>query len=400
MRRKFRFLWPTVIGLAVVALIAYGFVPRPVEADFGAATRGRLLVTVDEDGKTRIRERYAVAAPLAGQLLRVHLEAGDPVEAGKTVLAVIEPTDPALLDPRSRAEVEARVRVAESNKQRIQDELERAREAYQLARLNLDRAHPLVRSGGLTREDYDALVQRERIAQKEVEAAKSAVQVAASEIKLAEAALVRTRPGSPGEPAPGHLPILSPINGRVLRVYQESAAVVAPGTKLLELGDPNDLEMEIDVLSADAVKVRPGARVIIEHWGGGEPLEGRVRVVEPAGFLKVSALGVEEQRVWVIADFTGPPEKRAALGDAYRVEARIVVWEGENVLKVPAGALFRHNGGWAVYAVRDGRAVLAPVEVGHTNGLETELLGGLAEGDAVILHASDRVREGVLVKPR
>ena len=216
---------------------------------------------------------------------------------------------------------------------------------------------------------------------------------------MAKAVLIRSKPRSPGETLP-RLEILAPVSGQVLRVFQESETVVSPGARLLEVGNPIDLEAEIDVLSADAVKVRPGDRVILEHWGGGEPLAGRVRVVEPSAFTKVSALGVEEQRVYVIVDFVDPPEKRSNLGDAYRVEARIVVWESADVLKVPAGALFRRGTQSAPYAVVRGRAEEGVVRIGNRNDTEAEVLDGLSEGERVVLYPGDRVMPGVRVASR
>jgi HlyD family secretion protein len=238
------------------------------------------------------------------------------------------------------------------------------------------------------------------MASENLKAAQFRLQVAQFELEVAQAALIHTRPDIQDASRIRRLEIRSPINGRVLRVFQESTAVVPAGARLLELGDPEGLEVGIDVLSADGVKIKPGAMVALEHWGGEEPLLGRVRLVEPAAFLKVSALGVEEQRVNVIVDFVDPPEKRRSLGDALRVEARIVIWEHESVLKVPAGALFRHDNGWAVFVVINRRAQLRTVQIGWNNGLEAELRQGLEENDRVILYPSDRIRDGVVIAPR
>jgi HlyD family secretion protein len=266
-----------------------------------------------------------------------------------------------------------------------------------LARSELERLAKL--RGTVSQQEYDAAVQRERVAAQNLRAAEFAARIAEFELEMAKAVLIRSKPRSPGETLP-RLEILAPVSGQVLRVFQESETVVSPGARLLEVGNPIDLEAEIDVLSADAVKVRPGDRVILEHWGGGEPLAGRVRVVEPSAFTKVSALGVEEQRVYVIVDFVDPPERRPNLGDAYRVEARIVVWESADVLKVPAGALFRRGPEWAVFAVVDGRAEERVVRVGHRSDTEAEVLAGLSEGEQVVLYPGDRVGPGVRVAPR
>jgi HlyD family secretion protein len=389
-----------VFGLAVVGAIVYSFRPQPVGVDLARVARGALRVTVDEDGRTRIKERYVVSAPLAGQLLRIGLDPGDSVGAGKTVLAVLEPIDPALLDARARAEAEARVKASEAALKRADANLDRARAADELARSEHARARRLARSGSVSQQELDDAAFRERAAAEELRAAQLGVQIARFELELAQAALLRTRANSPGDLETWRVEVRSPIDGRVLRVLQESSAVVTPGTRLLELGDPTDLEIEIDVLSQDAVQIRPGAKVLLEHWGGEQPLVARVRLVEPAAFTKISALGVEEQRVWVVADFVDPPEKRKTLGDGYRVEARVVVWEGSDILQVPAAATFRQGEGWAVFVVADSTAVLRPVRLGRSNGLEVEVVEGLEENDTVIVHPSDKIKDGTAIVPR
>jgi HlyD family secretion protein len=255
-------------------------------------------------------------------------------------------------------------------------------------------------SRNLSAEEYDIARNKERIALKERQAAEFSVKIAGFELEYAKAALIRTKPLSPEDPVARPFDIRSPIDGKVLHILQRSEKQVEPGAGLVEVGDPANLEIEVDVLSTDAVKVKPGDRMLLERWGGDQPLEARVRVVEPAGFTKISALGVEEQRVWIIADFVDPLAARQRLGDAYRVEARIVIWEGQDVLKVPAGAVFRHGEGWAVYRVQSGKVEVHPVEVGHSNGLETEILDGLDVSDEVVVHPSDRIKAGVSIVPR
>ncbi len=276
----------------------------------------------------------------------------------------------------------------------------KARSDHDYAVGELRRVRSAFDRGGASQQELDVAEARERRSLRIAASAQFRVHVAEFELEQAKAALIRTRPRSTGEPDETRFEIRSPIDGRVLRLFQESATIVAPGTQLLELGNLRDLEIVIDVLSSDGVRISPGARVWLEHWGGSEPLGARVRLIEPAAFTKISSLGVEEQRVNVIADFDAPPEKYARLGDAYRVEARIVVWESDHVLKVAAGALFRHGDGWAVFRIVAGRARLQPVKVGHSNGLETEIRDGLAEGDLVVAYPSDKVRNGVRVKPR
>lgn len=386
--------------LVLLAGLVYAFVPRPIEVEVATVTRGPLQVTVNEDGKTRIKERYIVSTPLGGRLLRVELHPGDAVEAGKTLLTTLEPNDPELLDPRTRAQAEARVKAAEATRHRAGPQLERARTAHEFAKTELDRAQRLYRENTLSHQELDNAEQKERTTAEELKSAQFAVQIADYELELARAALLRTTPGSSRASDAWHFPILAPINGRVLRVFQESSTVVSAGARLLELGDPADLEVEVDVLSADAVKIKTGAKVFLEHWGGDAPLPGRVRVVEPSGFLKISALGVEEQRVNVIVDFTDPPAWRGSLGDAYRAEARIVIWEGANVLKVPTGALFREGEDWAVFTVTNGKARLQRVTLGHRNDLDAEVRVGLVEGTQIIVHPSDKVETGGKVLAR
>lgn len=384
--------------LGAIAGIAYALWPAPVRVEAARVARGPMRVTVDEDGQTRIKERYIVSAPLAGRLARIDLREGDPVAAEKTVLALIEPVDPTLLDPRARAEAEARVRAAEAAVEHSGAALQSAAAALELAQselANLRDARSKGAAGVLELERAEAVA---RIREEEARAAGFARDIARFELDLAKAAFLRTDPQ--GVNADWRFPITSPITGHVLRVLQESAGVVQAGTPLLELGDPQDLELVVDILSSDAVAVRPGAQAVLERWGGEAPLQGRVRLVEPAAFTKISALGVEEQRVNVIIDFADPPEVRVGLGDAYRVEARIVVWESADVLKVPTGALFRHADSWAVFVIADGRAAARDVTIGKRNAQEAQVLSGLAEGETIVVYPSDKVRAGVRVEPR
>jgi HlyD family secretion protein len=387
-------------GVAVVAALAIALRPAPVLVDVAVAVRGPLRVTVDEDGRTRIKERYVIAAPVFGRVQRTSLKAGDKVEAGKTVVAVIDPVDPSLLDARERATAQARLRAAEEAVKASQARQEKARAILALETNNLTRARQIGPTRGMSQEEVDRVEHAERIAREEVRAAQFAVRIAEYEAEQARIVLARYGPVVSAEAETHRFDVRSPIDGKVLKVHQESEAVIPAGTRLVEVGNPLDLEVEIDVLSRDAVRIAPGAKAELDHWGGDALLRARVRLVEPAGFLKVSALGIEEQRVYVIADLVDPPAARPRLGDGYRVEARIVVWEAADVLKVPAGAVFPHSDGHAVYAVIRGRAVLTPVRVGHSDGRETEVLDGLTADDVVIVHAGDRVVPGAAVKPR
>jgi HlyD family secretion protein len=319
---------------------------------------------------------------------------------GKTTLATILPNDPSLLDARALAEAEARLRAAQAGVLQAEATQLRMKEAYDLAKHNYDRAKALLETQAMAKEGFDQAEHLERMAAEELRASQFSVKVAQFELEQAKAALSRSQTSQSAQQKLESFVIRSPIAGRLLRVFQESAGPVTPGTKLMEVGDPTDLEIEIDVLSSDAAKIKPGARVMLEHWGGPEALQGRVRLVEPSGFLKLSALGVEEQRVYVIVDFLEPPMKRITLGDAFRVDARIVIWEGDNVLKVPTGALFRTQGEWAVFQIVNNRATLTKVKLGKQNGLEAEVLEGLRADESVVLHPSDRIKEGIKLKAR
>lgn len=389
-------------GLVSVCLAAvvYALWPQPVPADFGRVLRGPLDVVVEEEGKTRIRERYIVSAPLAGRMQRITLKAGDPVVAGKTLLTTIEPGDPALLDTRALAEAEARVKAAEATLEQTGPTLEQSRVALEFAQSQHKRVRQQIERNVSTQEDLERVEMLVRSRSEELRSAQFAQQISQFELELAKAALPNPVSGSDSIAAEWKIEIHSPIDGRVLRVLHESAGIVTPATELLELGDPVDLEIVVDVLSSDAVRIEPGARTLLVHWGRDESLEGRVRLVEPAAFTKISALGVEEQRVNVVIDFADGAARRPSLGDAYRVEARIVVWHADGVLKVPGSALFRHEEQWSVYEVVDGRATLRPVEIGHRNDLEAEILSGLAENAVVILHPSDRIVDGTRVEAR
>lgn len=432
-------LFVLFLAAIVVAGLVYAFLPQPVDVDLVQVERGDLQVTVDDDGKTRIREKYVVSAPLNGRILRISMDPGDEVVAGKTLLTMIEPRDPELLDARAIAQAEARVKAAEAALRQVEPRLEESRAAQAFAESELTRARQAARGNAISAAEVDnaEFIYRQR--SEELRAARIAEEIARFELQQAEAALIRSKPKS-NEPAGDsptaaadvapaataddasadaangntngngahtpngnggwNFPIVSPISGRVLRVFQESAAVVTPGTSLIELGDPTDLEVEIDVLSRDAVKIHPNDLVYLEHWGGERPLRGRVRTVEPSGFTKISTLGVEEQRVNIIIDLVDPPEERATLGDGFRVEARIVIDEARDVLKIPTSALFRVGNDSAVFQVVNGMVRQQLVQTGRQNGLQVEIQEGLAPGDLVVLHPSDRIEEGVQVRQR
>lgn len=395
------------VAAVVVAGIGYGLMPRPVPADLEHATRGELRVTVNEDGKTRIKDRYLVSSPLSGQLLRVELEPGDSVVAMKTVIAQLQPDLPGNLDVRTLMQAEAKYKMSELTLQKATLTEQTAQKAMLNAQKHLDRMQKLKLNKAATDEDLEAAELDDSRRREEYNASKLAVDIARFEMEWARLAMWQVQPPTSQDDSAGATPdakqnydIFAPISGKVLRKLKESATPITAGTSIVEVGDPQRLEMEIDVLSSDAVQIPPQARVIVNAWGGEHPLHGIVRVVEPAAFTKISALGVEEQRVYVIVDLIDPPEKRTTLGDGYRVEAEIVLWENDNVLKVPTSALFRKGIQWSVFKVVDGRARQQAVEIGHRNGLEAEVLKGLSEHDTVIVHPSDRIADGVAVSVR
>lgn len=379
--------WLPYAGIAVLgALIVAGLWPQPVPVETARVTTGALRVSINEEGKTRIKNRYVVSAPVAGQLRRIALKVGATVEAGRTVLALIDPITPAMLDARGRASAEARRDTAIAN-------LEKARAAAAFATNDFKRNEKLFAAKMIPQHELEAAQLRESSAAREQAAAQSA-------LRQVEAEMAEFVASSTGRnPRHAVTEVVAPVSGRVLRVNEESARVVAMGTPLLEIGDPTEIEVVIDVLSRDGAAISPGTPVELEHWGGREPLPARVRFVEPAAFTKVSALGVEEQRVNVVTDILAPADKRPGLGDNFRVEGRIITWQSDKTLKVAAGALFRSGQAWSAYVVRDGRARLQAVNVGRTSGHETQVLDGLKENDEVIVYPSGRVRDGERVRP-
>lgn len=377
---------PIAAAIVLVMAIVFGLWPGPTLVETGRVTTGKLRVTVNEEGKTRIRNRYMVSAPVAGQLRRTPLRAGDNVETG-AIVAVIDPIASPLLDARGRALAEARRDVAAAH-------LDKARVGHDFQAAELKRLRSLYTSKMSTLKDYETAQMLEASSSKETVAAQSALRQA--ELELAEFSGGRT-PGT--KTNQGVIEVRAPAAGRVLRVVEESARAIASGAALVEIGDATQIEAVITVLSRDGAAIGPGTPVELDQWGGGAPLAARVRFVEPAAFTKVSALGVEEQRVNVVADILAPPKERPTLGDNYRVEARIVVWQSESTLKVPSGALVRRGDGWRALVVRDGRAHSLVVEVGRSSGPETQVLKGLTDGDEVVLFPGDRIADGERVKP-
>lgn len=385
-----------LLAIALVGgLLAVALWPTTVQVDVAMVTRGPLVVTVDEEGETRVRDRFVVSAPVAGRVLRIELEPGDRVARGD-IVARVSAEPPALLDSRTRAEAVAAVSTARATIGRATAEAERARVAQAAAQRELNRVRSLRNEGAISEQEFDQYDTNARAADRAVEAADFAVRSATSELQRAEARLTQTTPAAPGRV----LNVVAPAGGVVLRRMRESEAIVPAGEPLVEIGDPAQLEIVSDLLSTDAVQVKAGARALIEQWGGEHALDATVRRVEPSGFTKLSALGVEEQRVNVVLDFVRPDDATAALGDAYRVEVRIVTWESPATLTIPTSALFRMGESWAVYVVEQGRAVQRRVAIGHRTGQTAEVTDGLAEGATLILHPGDTVSSGTRVKAR
>lgn len=386
----------TALALALfAAVMTWALRPAAIEVETAAATAGPLQVTLDEEGETRVHDRYVVSAPVAGRVLRVGLEPGDRVQANRTPLATFRPMTAGLIDDRTRSELQARVAAAQATVNGARADEERARAQRDQAERDLARARRLAAAGAVSRQRLEATELALTTWRKTVDRAGAAVRAAAADLRLARASLM-----TPGPDIGGTAIVLrAPIDGVVLRRLRESEAVVPQGEPILEIGDLANLEVVADFLSTDAVRIRPGQRALISRWGGAEAIGGRVRLVEPAGFTKVSALGVEEQRVNVIVDLDDPAVAATRLGDRFRVEVRVVVWKAATVLKVPVGSLVRDGEQWAVFVVRDGRAVRTVVQVGQRNDAEAEVRSGLGAGTTVVAFPGGGLADGVRVAP-
>jgi HlyD family secretion protein len=384
----------TLFGiLAVAAVVGLALWPETVLVDTAVVTRGPLVVTVDEEGRTRVRDRFVVSAPVSGRVLRIELEPGDRVERGD-VVARLDAGPAPLLDPRAREEAQAAVNGARAAVARAQAEALRARAALVQAERELARAQRLTAGGAVAAQERDTRETEVQLAHESVNAASHAVDAASAELMRAEARRSPPRSGAAGVV----VDVRAPASGVVLRRLRESESMVPAGEPLVEIGDPAQLEIVSDLLSTDAVRVKVGARAMVEQWGYEDGLGAVVRRIEPAGFTKVSALGVEEQRVNVVLDLMDPGGEDGVLGDAYRVDVRIVVWEAPDVLRVPTAALFRDGEQWAVYAIRDGRARQTPVAIGRHTGRDAEIVQGLPEGTRVIVYPPDSIGDGVRVR--
>ena len=383
-----------IVGASVATVLALR--PQPVPVDVATANSGPLVVAIEEDGITRVKDRFVVSAPVTGSLSRLGLEPGDPVKEGDP-LAEIAPALSPLLDERTRAEAEARLGAALSALGQARSQVARAGVARELADQDLARSRKLFGTGSLPAQTLEQSEFAARMRAEEVSSAEFASKVATEEVRVARVTVGRDGTGTSHD---RHVDVLSPVSGRVLRVQQKSAGVVQASTPLVEVGDPSALDVVVDLLTTDAVHVSPGTAVVIRGWGGDHPIAGRVRRIEPSAFTRPSALGVDEQRVNVVIALTEPHERWAALGDGYRVEARIVLWQADHVLRVPQGAVFRRGDGWAVFRIDGGTARLTTVSVGHRGDTQAEITAGLSENATVAVHPGDRVKDGARVEPR
>jgi HlyD family secretion protein len=382
--------------LAAGAALAWAFWPRPLLVEMTAVDKRDLVVTVSDEGKTRVREIYSVSAPITGHLLRVNLHAGDDVIAGTTVVASMRPVAPALLDARSRRMAEVAVDAALAAVELATTQVKQAEAQRGFLVSELERARTLVRRGAIAERTYQKAQLDEQVAAAELGRAKANLAVQQQQLESARAALIETDTGAGS--AACCIEVRAPLSGKILRVVTESEQVIQAGTPLLEIGDPGDIEVSVDLLSRDAVRVPVGADATIDGWGG-PPLAARVRRIDPAASTKVSALGIEEQRVNVVLDLVGPQEDGAKLGHGFRVVVHIAVWKGEGLLSVPVGALFRDGADWAVFVGDGGRARLRKVSLGQRNDEFAVVKDGLRQGEQVILHPGDAVADGVKVEP-
>lgn len=396
MRRRIGLI---LLTLALIAALVYGFWPQPVWVEAAVVARRPLRVTVEAEGKTRIMDRYVLSAPVAGALRRIELEVGDAIRRGQP-LATMDPLPSEVLDPRRQAQAEARVAATEASLHAAQETTAAAQAEADYAKLEFERMAALCKQKCVVTEaERDRAESRARQTQATLRSARFTVEVARHEVEAAKTAL-RHSAAQPGGSARESVIIRAPVDGQVLGRQRQSEGIVEPGAALLEVGDPHALEIAVDVLSPDAVRIRPGTPVVLERWGGEQPLEGVTRTVEPVGFTKLSALGVEEQRVWVIADLRSPAEAWSRLGEGYRVEASFIVWQGEHVLQIPASALFRRGDGWAAFVIENGQARRRVVEIGQRGGLNVEIRSGLTEGEQVVTHPDDALHEGAAVRIR
>lgn len=394
-----------ILLLAALAGMAGGFTwlmwPQPIQVDVAKAVLGHMRLTVDEEGINRIRKVYIVSAPVAGKVERSQREVGDHVVAGVTTVAAIRSADPTMLDERTRLELVAAVEAAKADKDFASAAVLQAEKEFRFTEAELERTRYLVGKkvmalNALEKHQLDAASAQQRL-----ESARAQLDVRLHNLEIAEARLLR--PATRGEAVPPEdccISLTSPVNGIILQIPVENEQIVQPGTPLVEIGNPFDTEISVDLLSTDAIQVKPGALAFVGGWGGPNELKARVKRVDPAAFTKISALGIEEQRVKAILEITDLPAKWTGLGHQYRVFVRINVWQSENAIHIPLSALFRWEGNWAVFKVVGGLAKLTKITVGQMNSSDVQVLSGLSAGETVIVHPSDLVADGVRVEIR
>jgi HlyD family secretion protein len=397
--RKRVLLWLAPVG-ALLVVLAWLFRAEAIAVDLLTVERGPLEVTISDEGETRVRDVFVVSAPVTGLMRRVELKAGDHVTANETIIARLEPTVPMFLDERAMAEAKANVDAADAARKFAEAQGRRMQAELEFAESELRRLRALATRQSISQNELDSAERRAKTAAAAVAEAQAAMKMRASEYQQARARLLNPAESRRAVEECDCVLVRSPVAGSVLRVLQESESTIAAGTPIVEIGDPRNLEIEVELLSEEAVRVRPGQPVVIDSWGGSAPLRGAVQRIEPYGFTKVSALGIEEQRVHVIIDLVEPYETWRRLGHGYRVEPRIVVWESKDVLRVPLSALFRQKDHWAVFVEKNGRAELRKVQIDHQNGLQVQITEGLAVGERVVLHPNERIADGSRIRMR
>lgn len=387
-----------IILVALAAGIGYSFRPQPVPVDLATARKALLRVTIDDEGTTRVRNVYTLHAPVSGHLLRITADPGDPVRDNQTVLARIEPAPPAMLDLRTHAERQAAVQAAEAAQALARADVQRAEASLTFATAERNRARKLISSHAISQRDLDEAERAFGAAKAELASSRASLEMRTHELAVARSRLLPRGADARQDAAREDVNVTAPVSGVVLRVIRRSAGIIEAGAPLVDIGDPHDLEIVADPISEDAVRMHPGQKALITGWGGPD-LNAVVRRIDPVGQTKVSALGIEEQRVNVVLDLTDPPSAWRRLGDDYRVDVRVILFQG-NVLQVPAGALFRDGDSWAVYVDDHGTARLRQVKIGQRNSFDAEIRSGLAADQRVVLYPNDRIRNGVAISPQ
>jgi HlyD family secretion protein len=389
--------------LFALALIAFAFLPERLKVDMVTIGTGELLVTLEGEGKTRIHDIYVISTPIEGRITRINIEPNDIVSAGKTIIANMYPANPSFLDKRSETQAKADVEGARAALSLANVRIKQAQAQLDFEQADFKRTEALFKKKSISEVQLDSAKLRVKTLRAELDTTLSNKQLMLSRLNASKATLLQpehTHITVSENDEDCHICIHSPVDGRVLRILHKSESIVPIGTKLVEIGNPSDLEIIIEMLSTNAVRVKVGDQALIKRWGGEEDLHAKVRVIEPSGFTKISALGIEEQRVNVIMDLTDPPEKWQSLGNAFRVEAAIIIAKANETIRTPLSTLFRHNENWSVFKVIDGVVSLQTVEIGLRNDHFAEVTLGLAVGDQVIMHPGNAVNDGVKVEQR